>query len=136
MIWAKWKNEVGVGTPDIIYNGRSFKDSNGITHPANIFEIWSAEELERIGWYEFVPFITPNNKIIETRLYKQDGLQIVESATTRPKVVTPKVIDIENIDSEIANSDVLLGIVRMIAADKGITETDVITSIKSYITDV
>lgn len=136
MIWAKWKNEVGVGTPEIIYTGKGFKDENGISHPANIFGIWSAKKLAIVGWHEYVPFVVPDGKEAVSYIYTQEGLQIVESAITRPKIIPPEPTNAEIIDRELSNSKVLLGIVRMLAADNGITEEDVITNIKSQILDV
>ena len=136
MIWAKWKNEQGVGTPEIIYSGKSVKDANGVTHPANVFDLWTAEELEAIGWYEFVPFTVPNGKEVVSNSYAQNAMKIVEGATTQAKAVTPKPTNAELVDNELSNRKAMLGLVRMIAADKGVTEADVIASIKAQVPDV
>lgn len=136
MIWAKWKNETGVGTPEIIYEGKSFKDSNGITHPANIFDLWSAEELETMGWYEYVPCVVPDGKEAISYTYIQKDLQIVEKAITRPKMIPPKATNAEKIDLELLDNKTLLGIIRILAADKGISESNIIESIKLHVPDV
>lgn len=79
MSWAKW---IEVGIPEIIYSPKSFKDSMGITHPKEVFILWSAEELAAIEWYEFIPFVLPSGERVLAYSYTQVDLQIIESATT------------------------------------------------------
>lgn len=94
MPWARWKE---VGIPEIIYSPKSFKDSMGITHPKEVFTLWTDIELATIDWYTFIPFVLPSGERVLTYSYSQVDLQIIESAIT--EVIPPPTqeeIDLRN----------------------------------------
>jgi len=93
--------EKGTITP--LLNARAFT-INGISHPANVLELWSPAELKKIGVYPLSRAAAPRQYYVEgTPTYKLSRLSgtVIESRTDSPmSLADVKLIKQAEIDAE------------------------------------
>jgi hypothetical protein len=80
-IWTEW-------------DGRSFRDANGIMHPANIASLWTEAERKAVGLYPIVESVIPEGKIStgSTLTYANDTVTRVHTLADAPPPPVPEVV--------------------------------------------
>jgi hypothetical protein len=89
MSWAEVKADQVIN----IINGAMAVEKDGIQHPANIFSVWSSDELIKIGYY-------PYNEIKEqqdSRFYSHGKIEYTISDTHVTGTITAKAKDIKDV---------------------------------------